>query len=66
LYSPLCYQSVDELRVVKKYLIENLYKGFIEASQALFAAFILFVKKSDGSLQFYIDYWKLNNLTCKN
>jgi Reverse transcriptase (RNA-dependent DNA polymerase) len=65
-YSPLRHQSADELRAVKQYLIENLHKGFIEASQAPFAAPILFVKKSDGSLRFCIDYRKLNNLTRKD
>jgi len=65
-YSPLRHQSADELRAVKQYLVENLHKGFIEASQAPFAAPILFIKKSDGSLRFCIDYRKLNNLTRKD
>ena len=47
-------------------MIENLHKGFIEASQAPFAAPILFVKKHDGSLRFCIDYRKLNSLTRKD
>jgi hypothetical protein len=42
--------SVEELEVVKKYLVDNLDKGFIEPSQAPFAALVLFVKKPDGSL----------------
>ena len=29
-------------------------------------ALILFVKKSDGSLRFCINYYKLNILTCKD
>lgn len=57
---------MDELRAVKQYLVENLYKGFIEASQASFTAPILFVQKSDGVLWFYIDYQKLNDLTYKD
>ena len=65
-YTPLRHQSTDELRAVKQYLIENLHKGFIEASQAPFAAPILFVKKHDGSLRFCIDYRKLNSLTRKD
>jgi len=65
-YSPLRHQSTDELRAVKQYLVENLHKGFIEASQAPFAAPILFVKKADGSLRFCIDYRKLNTLTRKD
>jgi hypothetical protein len=57
---------VEELEVVKKYLVENLDKGFIEPSQALFAASVFFVKKPDGSLRFCIDYRKLNLLTKKD
>ncbi len=58
--------SAEELEVVKKYLIENLDKGFIKSSQALFIALILFTKKSDRSLRFYIDFRKLNLLTKKD
>jgi hypothetical protein len=56
----------EELKVVKKYLVDNLDKGFIEPSQALFATPILFVKKADGSLRFYIDFRKLNLLIKKD
>jgi hypothetical protein len=56
----------EELEVVKKYLVKNLDKGFIELSQALFAALVLFVKKPDGSFCFCIDYKKLNLLTKKD
>ena len=50
----------EELEVVKKYLVKNLDKGFIKLSQALFTALVLFVKKLDRSLYFYINYRKLN------
>ena len=56
----------EELKVVKKYLVKNLDKGFIKLSQALFAALVLFVKKLDGSLRFYINFRKLNLLTRKD
>jgi hypothetical protein len=65
-FSPLRHQSTDELRAVKQYLIENLHKGFIDASKAPFAAPILFVKKPNGSLRFCIDFHKLNDLTRKD
>jgi transposase InsO family protein len=65
-YSPLHQQSLDELRATKQYIVDNLYKGFIESSQAPFAAPILFVKKPNGGLRFCIDYRKLNNLTRKD
>ncbi len=58
--------SSKELEVVKKYLVENLDKGFIKSSQALFTAPVLFTKKPDGSLCFYIDFRKLNLLTKKD
>ncbi len=55
-----------ELEVVKKYLVKNLDKGFIELSQVLFTTLVLFIKKLDRSLYFYIDYRKLNLLTKKD
>ena len=54
------------MEAIKKYLKKNLDKGFIEASSILFAAPVLFVKKKDSSLRFYIDYRKLNELTKKD
>ena len=54
------------MEIIKKYLKKNLDKGFIEASLVLFAALILFVKKKDNSLRFYIDYRKFNELTKKD
>jgi hypothetical protein len=59
-YSLLYKITTAELKTVKKYLINNLDKGFIEASQALYAAPVLFVKKPDRSLWFCIDFRKLN------
>ena len=58
--------SVTELEEVKRYLLDNLNKGFIEPSQSPFAAPVLFVKKANGSLRFCIDYRKLNQLTRKD
>jgi hypothetical protein len=55
-----------ELKVVKKYLVKNLDKGFIKPSQVLFIALVLFIKKLDGLLRFYIDYRKLNLLIKKD
>ena len=37
--------SREELKVLKKYLTENLNKGFIRASSSPAAAPVLFVKK---------------------
>jgi hypothetical protein len=65
-YSPLYKISAKELEATKQYLLENLDKGFIEASQVPFAAPVLFVKKPNRSLWFYIDYHKLNSLNRKD
>jgi hypothetical protein len=65
-YSLLYKITTAKLETVKEYLINNLDKGFIEASQALYTAPVLFVKKPDRSLRFCIDFWKLNQITCKD
>ena len=65
-YSSLYKMTTEELKAVKKYLEKNLHKGFIEPSQAPFAALVLFIWKGNGALRFCIDYWKLNALTKKD
>ena len=63
---PLYGMSRDELQVLKKYLEENLSKGFIWASSSPAAALVFFVKKPGGGLWFCVDYRGLNALTVKN
>ena len=58
--------TIEELEEVKRYLIENLNKGFIEPSQAPFTALILFVRKADGRLCLCIDFRNLNQIICKD
>ena len=58
--------SQNKLQQVKKYLEDNLKKGFIKASSAPMASPVLFVKKLNGSLRFCVDYRKLNAITCKD
>jgi hypothetical protein len=65
-YSLLYKITTAELKTVKEYLINNLDKGFIKASQALYTAPVLFVKKPDRSLRFCIDFRKLNQITYKD
>jgi hypothetical protein len=65
-YSLLYNQSINELYIIKQYLVNNLEKGFIILSQALYALPILFIKKPSGGLRFYIDFRKLNALTYKD
>jgi hypothetical protein len=63
---PSYRQSIKELDELKQQLTEFIDKGFIRPSESSFGAPILFVKKSDGSLRFCVDYRLLNNITIKN
>jgi transposase InsO family protein len=59
--------SEQELQAAKKYITENLQKGFITPSKEnLFAFPVLFAKKSDGGLRFCVDYRRLNEVTRKD
>ncbi len=64
-YRPLYGMSRDELLVLKKYLEDNLFKGFIRASTSLAASPVLFVRKSGSGLRFCVDYRKFNAITIK-
>ena len=65
-FSPLHQYSAEELWACKQYIVENLSKGFIDSSQAPFAAPILFAQKANGGLHFCVDYHKLNAATRKD
>jgi len=65
-FGPLYLMSRTELQTLKKWLEENLSKGFIRASSSSAASPILFVKKTDGSLRFCVDYCGLDAGTIKN
>jgi len=58
--------STHKLLEIKKYLKKNLKKDFISSSSTLFAFLVLFVAKPNEELRFYVDYRKLNALTCRN
>ena len=59
-------QSLKELLAIKKYLIENLYKGFIVPTEALFASPVLMAKKPGGGLRFCVNFRRLNSITQKD
>ena len=65
-YGPLYNKSIEELQVLRKYLNEQLEKGFIRASKSPAAAPVLFAKKPGGGLRFCVDYCGLNAITVKN
>ena len=56
----------SELQEIRKWIEENLSKGFIHASSSSCASPILFVKKRDGSLRLCINYHALNDMTIKD
>jgi hypothetical protein len=58
--------SHDELRVLKKYLEENLATRAINVSTSRASSPVLFVKKPGGGLRLCVDYRKLNAITVKN
>lgn len=43
-----------------------LHNGFIQPSISTWGSLILFVKKKNGYLKIYVDYWQSNNLIIKN
>ncbi|KAM4064005.1 retrotransposon nucleocapsid protein [Hirsutella rhossiliensis] len=65
-HGPLYGMSQDELLVLRKFLQENLDKGFIRASTSPAASPVLFAKKPGGGLRFCVDYRALNAITIKN
>lgn len=65
-FGPIYALSEKELQTLRKYLDENLKKGFIQKSESPAGYPILFVPKKDGSLRLCVDYRKLNDITVKN
>ena len=57
--------SNERLIFVKKFLEDNLKKGFIEASSASCSSPIMLAVKLESGICFCIDYQKLNELTKK-
>jgi hypothetical protein len=64
-FSPIYSLSRTELKALRKYLDENLSKGFILVSSSPAGAHIVFIKKGDGSLYLCVDYRGLNEGTIK-
>ena len=65
-FGPLYNMSMDELKVLKGYISENLDRGLICVSSSSAASPVLFVKKNDGSLRLCVDYRALNSVTRKD
>ena len=65
-YGPLYSISQGELQVLKKFLDENLAKGFIRASSSPAATPVLFVRKPGKGFRLCVNYRALNAITVKN
>jgi hypothetical protein len=64
-YTSLYKIFKEKLKIVKKYLENNLKKRFIVANRLFFASSMMFMKKTNESLKFCVDYKKLNQLIKK-
>jgi hypothetical protein len=58
--------SENELKILKKYLNENLERGYIQYFINPAGVPILFILKKDGSFRLYVDYKDLNKIIIKN
>ncbi|KAJ1023350.1 hypothetical protein NDA18_004875 [Ustilago nuda] len=63
---PLYLKGPKEMSKLRRYLDENLEKGFIRPSKSLARSPVLFVPKKDGGLRLCVDYRGLNEITVKN
>ncbi len=65
-WGPLYNMAREELLMLRKTLTELLNKQFIQVSNSSAAASVLFIQKSEGELQFCVNYCDLNWITRKN
>ncbi|KAJ1574144.1 hypothetical protein NDA12_005382 [Ustilago hordei] len=63
---PLYLKGPKEMSKLRRYLDENLEKGFIRPSKSLARSPVLFIPKKDGGLRLCVDYRGLNEITVKN
>jgi len=66
LWGPLYIMMKEKLLMLCKTLTELLNKQFIQVSNSSAAASVLFIQKSEGELQFCVNYCGLNWITQKD
>ena len=65
-FGPIYSMSNAESEELRKYIDENLAKGFIQRSSSPAGYPILCVPKKNGKLRLCVDYRQSNNITIKN
>ena len=58
--------AMEEDEALKKFIKEQLEKGYIRKSKSPYASAFFFIKKKDRKLCPIQDYWKLNQYTIRN
>jgi hypothetical protein len=58
--------SIEDLKELKKQLMELQEAGYIRPSSSPWGTPVLFVKKKDGSQRMCVDYRSLNDVIVKN
>ena len=58
--------TMEEDEALKKFIKEQLERGYIQKSKSPYASAFFIIKKKDGKLHPIQDYWKLNQYTIRN
>ena len=56
----------SEQKALKEFIEENLKMGFIQPTSSSHSVLVLLIKKKDGSLHLYIDFYSLNHISKKD
>src|SRR6266436_4977703 len=65
-HRPIYSLLPPELTVLREFLEENVWNGFIHPSKSPWGSPVLFVKKKDGSLHLCVDFHALNRVREKD
>ena len=57
---------MEEDEALKKFIKEQMEKGYIQKLKSPYTSAFFFIKKKDRKLQPIQDYWKLNQYTVQN
>jgi len=66
LVGPIYSLSASKQEALKEFIEENLNTGFIQPISFLYGALVLFIKKKDGSLCLFVNFYGLNHISKKD